>query len=54
MESWKQRAGGQAGGRTSEPEGNEESEVGAGLASSHSQLEAGVVLCRVNLTLATQ
>jgi len=27
---------------------------GAGLVSSHSQLEAGVVLCRVNLTLATQ
>ena len=54
MESWKQRSGGWASERA-RGEGREGGrEEGAGLVSSRSQSEAGVVLCRVNLTLATQ
>lgn len=53
MERWKQ-AGGQAGRRVSEPERKEGREIGEGLVSSRSQSEGSMVLCRVNLTLATQ
>lgn len=45
---------GRTGGWASEPEGKGGREAGAGLVSSCSQSEAGVALCRVNLTLATQ
>lgn len=49
------RADRRVGERASEPKGKErEGGGGAGLVSSRSQSEAGVALCRVNLTLATQ
>lgn len=45
---------GRVGGRASQTGKKEGREVGVGLVSRRSQSEAGVVLCRVNLTLATQ